>query len=284
MHPVKFLKKSTILVLCLMMFFTPHVCNAGIPVFDYSNLFQNLLQYIQRLDDYAEQINQSDVIDEQYLQMMQDYEQTLREYQHYLRQIEGIAHYMSQEDWDRLLEVLDGYYGKSPLSTIPSLDPADSTYEDDVDDVLGYYGHVPRDPVEVQADAAPMGLWTEQYEREVTEDYNNFELMKDKLRMVSENVKRSRERKKDIAHHAKTVKNLGDESDLATLQEIAMQNILLMKQQEDLVQIMNQQLMNEEMAKAERAAKTAKARDAELERLKNRKPTALLGRDRWGDW
>ncbi len=77
---------------------------------------------------------------------------------------------------------------------------------------------------------------------------------------------------------------MGDESDLATLQEIAMQNVLLMKQQEDLVQIMNQQLMNEEMAKAERASKKAKARDAELKRLQNRKPTALLGRDRWGDF
>ncbi len=124
--------------------------------------------------------------------MMQDYEQTLREYAHYLRQIEGIAHYLSQEDWDRLLEILNGYYGRSAMSTIPPMDPDDPTYEDNLDNVLGYYGYVPRDPVEVQADAGPMGLWTEQYEQEVEEDYNNFELMKDKMRMVSENVKRSK--------------------------------------------------------------------------------------------
>jgi len=47
---------------------------------------------------------------------------------------------------------------------------------------LGNYGHVPRDPVEVQADTQPMGLWTEQYEREVTEDYNNYDLLKDRMR------------------------------------------------------------------------------------------------------
>ncbi len=57
-----------------------------------------------------------------------------------------------------------------------------------------------------------------------------------------------------------------------------------MNQNEDLVQILNQQLMNQEMVKAERAAAKARARDAEIERLKNRQPTALLGRDRWGDW
>lgn len=284
MQAVNFLKKLIFFVLCLMMFSTPKVCNAGIPVFDYSNLFQNLIQYVQRLDDYEEQLSQSGIIDAQYVQMMQDYEQTLREYAHYLRQIEGIAHYLSQEDWDRLLEILNGYYGRSAMSTIPPLDPDDSGYEDNLDTVLGNYGYVPRDPAEVQADAGPMGLWTEQYEREVTEDYNNFELMKDKMRMVSDNVKRSNKRKESIKDHAETVKNLGDESDLATLQEIARQNVTLMKQQEDLVQITNQQLMNEEMAKAERATKKAKARDAELERLKNRKPTALLGRDRWGDF
>ena len=283
MQPVKVLKKSIVLVLCLLMFSTPNVC-AGMAVFDASNLTQNLRQYIQRLNDYSEQIDQSGLIDAQYMQMVEDYKQTLREYIHYLNQLEGIAQYISDEDWDRLLEVLDGYYGRSTLSSIPPMDPDDPAYEDNLDNVLGYYGYVPRDPVEVQADVGPMGLWTPQYEQEVEEDYNNFELMKDKMRMVSENVKRSNKRKESIKDHAETVKNLGDESDLATLQEIARQNVTLMKQQEDLVQIMNQQLMNEEMAKAERAAKKAKARDAEIKRLKNRKPTALLGRDRWGDF
>lgn len=284
MQPVNFLKKSIVLVLCLMMFLTPHICNAGIPVFDYANLMQNIIAYEQLLTEYDEQLNQSGLLDEQYMQMVEDYRQTLIEYDHYLHQLEGIAQYISQDDWDRLMEVIGSYYGRSKMSAIPSLDPDDPGYEENLDTVLGDYGYVPRDPTEVQADAGPMGLWTEQYEREVTVDYNNYELMKDKMRMVSENVKRSNKRKESIRDHAETVKNLGDESDLATLQEIAMQNITLMKQQEDLVQIMNQQLMNEEMLKAERAAKNAKSRDAELERLKNRTPTALLGRDRWGDW
>jgi conjugal transfer/entry exclusion protein len=253
-------------------------------VVDPANLIDNILAFVQRLDDYSEQIDQSDLIDAQYMQMVEDYRQTLIEYDHYLHQLEGIAQYISDEDWDRLLEVLDGYYGRSTLSSIPPMDPDDPGYEDNLDNVLGYYGYVPRDPVEVQADVGPMGLWTPQYEREVEEDYNNFDLMKDKMRMVSENVKKSEARKVSIEDYAERVKNLGDESDLATLQLIAMQNVTLMKQQEDLVQVLNQQLMNQEMAKAERAAKKAKARDAEIERLKNRKPTALLGRDRWGDW
>jgi hypothetical protein len=182
------------------------------------------------------------------------------------------------------MEVINSYYGKSKMSTIPDMDPDSETYEDDIDNVLGNYGYVPRDPVEVQADVESMGLWTEQYEREVEEDYNNYDLLKDRMRMVSENVERSKERKKHIERHARIVKNLGDESDLATLQEMATQNVLIMNQNEDLIQILNQQLMNQEMLKAERAAAKAKARDAEIERLKNRKPTALLGRDRWGDF
>lgn len=284
MQPIKVLKKSILFILCLSMFCAPRVCSGMDAVIDAANLIDNILAYIQRIDDQEEQINQSSAMDAEYMQTIEDYKQTLREYDHYLHQLEGIAQYISEEDWDRLLEVLDGYYGRSTLSSIPPMDPNDPTYEDNLDNVLSNYGYVPRDPAEVQADVGPMGLWTPQYEREVTEDYNNFDLMKDKMRMVSENVKKSEARKVSIEDYAERVKNLGDESDLATLQLIAMQNVTLMKQQEDLVQILNQQLMNQEMAKAERAAKKARARDAEIERLKNRKPTALLGRDRWGDW
>jgi hypothetical protein len=102
--------------------------------------------------------------------------------------------------------------------------------------------------------------------------------------MVSDNAKKDARFAEDIENHQRAVDNLGDESDLATLQEIALQNITLMKQKRAISQTLNQLLMNTESQEAMRAAKKAKSREAEINRLKNRQPTQLLGRDRWGQF
>ena len=88
----------------------------------------------------------------------------------------------------------------------------------------------------------------------------------------------------DLPQHANNIDNLGDESDLATLQEIASENLTMMNQLESQIQIQNQMLLNMETETALRAAKRAKAREAEIKRLKERQPTQLLGRDRWGNF
>ena len=273
-----------VLIFAATLGFQPNTVKAGgIPVIDAANLTEQLRQYLHQLQEFQEMIGQTTMMTEQYLQMVRDYEQVLREYNHFLNQIKGIRQMISDQDWWRMMRLIDSYYGDEIRSAIATMDPEDSTYEEKVDDALGNYGHVPRDPDEVKADAEAIGIWSDQYAGEVNEDYRNYGLYKDRMRMVSDNAKRSQERlNKEIPLHIKNMSNLGDESDLATMQQIAAENITIMKQIEALIQIQNQLLMNTESITAMEAARRAKAREAEIRRLKNRKPTELLGRDKWG--
>ena len=254
----------------------------GIPVIDISNLTQQLTQYLQMIFEFQEMLNQTEILDEEYFQMLKEYQQVLREYQHYLNQIKSIRHLIDAKDWSRLMRMIKSYYGESKRSVVATMDPESENYDSEIDSVLGNYGHVPRDPNAIKADAQALGIWSDQYSREVEQDYSNYNLYKDRMRMVSDNAKKDNRFKEDIEKHAMIVGNLGDESDLATLQEIAAENITIMNQNRATLQTTNQILMSMEMQEAIKAAKRGKAREAELTRLKNRKPTKLLGRDRWG--
>ena len=272
-----------VLIFAATLGFQPNTVKAGgIPVIDAANLTEQLKQYLHQLQEFQEMIGQTTMMTEQYLQMVRDYEQVLREYNHFLNQIKGIRQMISDQDWWRMMRLIDSYYGDEIRSAIATMDPEDSTYEEKVDDALGNYGHVPRDPDEVKADAEAIGIWSDQYAGEVNEDYRNYGLYKDRMRMVSDNAKKDERFKEDIENHRRYLENLGDESDLATMQEMAVQNITIMKQNRAMSQIMNQILMNSESIAAMEAARRAKAREAEIRRLKNRNPTELLGRDKWG--
>jgi len=272
-----------VLIFVTMLGFQPNTVKAGgIPVIDAANLTEQLRQYLHQLQEFQEMIGQTTMMTEQYLQMVRDYEQVLREYNHFLNQIKGIRQMISDQDWWRMMRLIDSYYGDEIRSAIATMDPEDSTYEEKVDDALGNYGHVPRDPDEVKADAEAIGIWSDQYAGEVNEDYRNYGLYKDRMRMVSDNESKIEELRELIKIHQNNMNNLGDESELATLQENNLQNITIMKQNDAILKTMNQGLLNMESTAATEAARRAKAREAEIRRLKNRKPTELLGRDKWG--
>ena len=273
----------SVLIFVTMLGFQPNTVKAGgIPVIDAANLTEQLRQYLHQLQEFQEMIGQTTMMTEQYLQMVRDYEQVLREYNHFLNQIKGIRQMISDQDWWRMMRLIDSYYGDEIRSAIATMDPEDSTYEEKVDDALGNYGHVPRDPDEVKADAEAIGIWSDQYAGEVNEDYRNYGLYKDRMRMVSDNESKIEELRELIKIHQNNMNNLGDESELATLQENNLQNLTIMKQNDAILKTMNQGLLNMESTAATEAARRAKAREAEIRRLKNRKPTELLGRDNWG--
>ena len=256
----------------------------GIPVIDAANLAEQLKQYLLEIKAWQELLEQSTTMTNQYMQMLRSYQQVLREYNHFLNQIRSIRHMIDDKDWMRLMRLIRTYYGKSKRSAVTKMDPESEGYESEIEELLRNYGHVPRDPSAVQSDAQTLGIWSDQYRQEAEQDYRNYNLYKDRLRMVSDNAKKDERFREDIEKHAMIVGDLGDESDLATMQEIAAENITIMNQLAAQMQIQNQMLMNMEMAEAKDAAIRAKAREAELQRLKNRKQTKLLGRDRWGDF
>jgi len=280
------MKKSLLMIVLLAVFIAAlpnHGKCSGIPVFDASSMINQLRDLLQQIMIYEEAISQNTQLTQQYYQMLRDYQLKLTRFRHYLNQLQSVRHMISQKDWLRILQTIKYYYGKSKRAVIVQADPENPSYEEDMNTVLRQYGHVPRDPAAVEADARQLGIWTDQYGRQVRSDWEAYELMKDRLRMVSNNDKESRHRRERILPgHANLLDNLGDDSDLATLQAIAAQNQTMMNQMEALIQIQNQILLNMESEKARRAAQSAEWREKEMERLRNRKPTPLLGRDRWG--
>ena len=280
------MKKSLLMIVLLAVFIAAlpnHGKCSGIPVFDASSMINQLRDLLQQIMIYEEAISQNTQLTQQYYQMLRDYQLKLTRFRHYLNQLQSVRHMISQKDWLRILQTIKYYYGKSKRAVIVQADPENPSYEEDMNTVLRQYGHVPRDPAAVEAEARQLGIWTEEYGRQVRSDWETYELMKDRLRMVSNNDKESRHRRERILPgHANLLDNLGDDSDLATLQAIAAQNQTMMNQMEALIQIQNQILLNMESEKARRAAQSAEWREKEMERLRNRKPTPLLGRDRWG--
>ena len=259
--------------------------SGGIPTIDVANLTQQLVQYLQQMKDYQELLNQSSTETAQYLQMVRDYQQVLRQYQSYLNQLRSIQRLIDVQDWNRLMGVISQYAGQAKRSyAVLTMDPESESYEEDLDTVLKEYGYVPRDPAEVEADAMALGTWSEEYARKVREDYENFELFKDRLRMTSAARYAKDQIAEKIELHKETVSNLGDESDLATQQEMAAQNITIMEQLQQTADIQNKTLMNMDNERAQRASEAAKFRDSEQERLRNRQTTELSGRDRWGEF
>lgn len=255
----------------------------GIPTIDIAGLMQKLISYLTQLMEYSEAMGTASSNAQQYAQMIRDYQQKLREYQHYLAQLQSIRHMMSNQDWLLLMRTIRNYYGRSKRSVIMTMDVNSGSYEQDVDTVLKNYGYVPRDPTQVQNDASSLNIWTDQYRKEVEQDHEQFNLYKDRLRLVSSNAARSRERQQDdIRALSDSLDNLGDESDLQTLQLIAAENLTMIKQKEQELDMLNQQLLFQQNQEAQMAAKRAKARNDELQRLRNRQNVQTPGNSRWG--
>lgn len=108
---------SLLLVATPLLTYSPKSEATGIPTVDIAALIQKLLQYVQELNDYAEQLYQSQVVANNYIQTLKDMEQTYREYEHTLEQIKGIKDYVDNEEWKEILTRIDIDFPLNPLDS-----------------------------------------------------------------------------------------------------------------------------------------------------------------------
>ena len=101
--------------------YSPRVEATGIPTIDIAGLIQGFIDYAQKLSDYAEQLYQTTVIGNQYVQQVIQLEQMYREYEHKLNQIMGLKGLFDDEGWKGILEELELAF---------PLDPFDKHWED----------------------------------------------------------------------------------------------------------------------------------------------------------
>lgn len=271
-------------------FFAPKNAQAsGIPVVDIASITQQITQYVQNLTDYSNQIQQLVTQGQSYTQLLTQYSQQLQEYNHYLNQVKSIRSSISAADWNNIARQTVGFYGLGNLSIIASMDPASSTFIDDLNLLLGSYGHIPRLSSDVvtdlttlgvsSADAALIGGSYEQLNKQ-------FERYQELQRVVSSNQVGSVGRQGKIQDLGMRLRNLSDESDLQTSQLIATQQQLQMDQSEASLNVLNQILQQQGLEAAATASKKAEIMDKEIIRLQSLSPGAapMLGRDSWGSF
>lgn len=263
-----------------------NVYATGIPVVDVAHIAETVLQYQQQLRDYREYMIQTGLQESQMMQMLTDYQQVLREYGHYLNQIQGLQNQISASEWEMLIGTVEQFYGSADISVIPSMDYTSPTYQDDVRSVLNEYGLAPKSTDDVITKFESAGVTdTAAFQSNMEQANQTYSKYSNQLEMVASNRQQIaklhgiRERNKSL------LKSLGDESDLATLQQIASQQIMLSNQLEGQATMLNQLLQTYEPPSALYAAQKAKRLEneaARLEAAKDNKPE-LSGITNWAD-
>lgn len=108
---------SAILAVSPLLMYSPKTEATGIPTIDIAALIQKLLDYAQQLNDYAEQLYQSQVVANEYIQKLKEMEQIYVEYEHTLEQIKGIKDYVDNEQWKEILARIDIDFPLNPLDS-----------------------------------------------------------------------------------------------------------------------------------------------------------------------
>ena len=265
---------------------------SGIPTVDIAQIVQSLTSYITDLQGFSELIIQTGLEESQLASLLQQYTQTLREYKSYLNQLRSLQEFISAPDWAALIKiVVQSPYGKEVLGQIPLLDPEGPDYNKEVRQRAREYGPVPQETESVVEGYTDLGVEADDLAH--IEAYNdglnqNFSKYAQQMNIVTRNQKAIEEREEKVNEYMDNILNLGDESDLATLQLMASQQNLAGHQREAILRTLNQMQLTYESPSTALANRRAGFVDQEIERLKKVHADSTnhtLGRDRWAtDW
>ncbi|EGR0546758.1 hypothetical protein ACQ5UA_17770 [Vibrio cholerae] len=207
-------KKLISSVLALLMSIKSY--SSGFPVIDISVLMQSVTQYTQLLKEYEQILNQTGLNTQQLLQLIEQYEQTLREYQVLLNQVEGLKNKIARRDFPALERDLrrlnEQYNGTQEVQVNKSVTNRYGSISNQADlnkladDALGY---TPPDLSQAYTLA------------------NDANVKANQRQYFSERNSKTRS---DIERIDSERLNLGDQSELATLQLLVEQNQILMEQ------------------------------------------------------
>ena len=259
-------------VLCLWMGSIPSVFSSGIPTVDVVSISQQLTSYVTQLGEFQQLILSVGLEESQLAQMLLDYEQKLREYRSYLNQLRSVQNFISDPDWARLVKiVVKTPYGQGIIGKIPFLKPDDPDYKEQVRERFQEYGFYPEATEEVLNDLHDVGISGddakpfEAYNDELEQNLARYE---EQLNMASVNQRDIEERTELINEYGDKIRNLGDESDLATMQMGLTQDNFASHQREALIRAMTQNGLNYESPTNVQMQRKAKMIREEVERLK----------------
>lgn len=247
--------------------FSINVHAGGIPVIDVVSVSEQLRSYVQQIADYQVYIDQLNVQDNQYVQMVQQYRQTITEYNHLLNQIKALD--LDAVQLAILDRVVETTYGNQPIGLVASIDPGSATAQEDTDTILRNQGYVPRSQADLVSDYEALNATSTnaivsqraRLEQETLAYQNQMDMVQQNQNTIAGDIT-----DKIIAARDKR-RNLGPESDLATAQHIAEQQAIMMDQLNLATQVLNQQLMVYESPTQAASRRKIAAMESELSRL-----------------
>lgn len=258
----KFINIKSISFITLFLFFTlPSITIAGgFPTFDLSADVRSL----NKLKKLAEQLK----IQTSQLEKLLKLERVAEsKYNSYINQIKSAQRLFKRKDWYKIASI--GIERFSKLREITEIDLKDDTKSKEI---YQSFRFVPDSPDEFKKKMDDAGIKDYNfYAEDVEKDYETYMRAKDKYHIVSAYNIQAQETEKAIIETDEVLNSLGDESELATLQTIAVQNSIIIKQLAAIGKIQKNQFLTESSMEDMLSAKLAKSRSDEMERLKNKK-------------
>jgi len=187
------------------------------------------------------------------------------------------------------------------ISNIPERDPSKQYYTDQffkavepedrerISQSLKRYQHQPDSPEEVMAKARSLGIDSNELEKKSKENYDIYEKQIQIQKMAEKSSQQADIRIGKITELDSSINSLGKNSDLATLQLIARENVQILHQNEEIIKLLGQLIASQESPAAQQAALEAKWQQEEFDRLERRKNQKIspkaqqeLKRTSWG--
>ena len=251
---------------------------SGFPVVDIAHIAQSIIGYIQELSAYVEDLQQTALQGNQLAQLYTDYTQTLQEYEHYLDQIRAIRDVISAEEWENMVTQIEKEVEEiSSFSVIVDLDPASGSFEEDQRTVLIDEGIAPAPVDDI------MSLYTDElgvtgagaeYLRQQLEaidlQYKRYAAQQESAAIQNDAMNKFNEQ---LIEQPIALDSLGEQSDLATLQFIAAQQIMQMNQMKLMMEQNNKAMQFYEPASINEVRSKSRARETEAQRLLNNRNT-----------
>ncbi len=233
----------------------------------YESNIQDLTDYIESLINSAEQKLQTSKQIAMLAQMIKDYNQVMAEYAHLKNQMRDLKKLIKDPDWVALTGTVAKGYGAGDFALTALLDPNSSNYATNLNTILketGLSSYSSADYVKAYKDIGLKDTGgvkrSADYVEKVFEKYSNQQ------QQVAVNNKNIVTLEAMRAKNVNTLKGLGSESELATLQFIAAQQAFAAEQALVQMNISNQILQAYEPDSAKRARTGAAGLAKELQK------------------
>ncbi|MEJ3625821.1 hypothetical protein [Vibrio vulnificus] len=243
--------RKTLLTLAICASLSTRVMASGFPTFDAANLLQSVMEYSLILKEYEQILNQTGINTNELLTAIKQYEQTLREYQVLLNQVRALEHKIDRRDYTGVVRDVrrfsDQYLGSAEAPNTPA--------------VSQRYGSVTSKETLTRLADSALGYTPDNLSHAYTLA-NDGNILEQKRQLYESRNAQSRQ---DIDHLDRQRNQLGDQSELATLQLIVEQNQVLIEQ----IATLNEVQLSNMTHSHQLAQQSAQAQySASIERLK----------------